>query len=55
MSDCVWTVEPDPDCEFWETDCGETFVFETGGPTENKMKFCCYCGANLKEKILRPE
>lgn len=48
---CKWTCGPYVDCEIWETDCGEAFVFETDGPKENKMKFCCYCGKPLTEVI----
>ena len=43
---CGWV--PDDDC-VWHTDCGEAFVFDTGGPTDNKMKFCPYCGKPMKE------
>jgi hypothetical protein len=32
----------------WDTDCGEAFVFIDGGPKENKVKFCCYCGRPVK-------
>lgn len=46
---CTWECEPDPDVEAWETACGNTFQFESGGPSENKMRYCCYCGANLIE------
>ncbi len=38
--------------EYWETDCGNAFVFDVGGPTENKVRFCCYCGRKLKERRL---
>lgn len=31
----------------WETACGNAFVFENDGPTENQAKFCQYCGGNL--------
>lgn len=43
---CAWV------CDFegiWQTDCGEAFVFEIGGPVENKLKFCGYCGKGLVE------
>jgi len=29
---------------YYETLCGHLFTFIDGGPTENHMKFCCYCG-----------
>lgn len=46
---CTWACEPAPDIEMWETNCGNAFQFEAGGPTENKMQFCCYCGKLLAE------
>jgi hypothetical protein len=32
----------------WETGCGEAHVFFVDGPTENKCRFCCYCGKPLR-------
>ena len=46
---CVWT-EDTWYGEVFDTDCGEKWVFETDGPKQNGMKFCCYCGKPLKEK-----
>ncbi len=45
---CAWTRDIDPDFESWDTSCGEKFQFTEGGPRENKMRFCCYCGALLR-------
>ena len=44
---CHWTDDTDPDFNVWRTDCGEAFTFLEAGPTENKMRFCCYCGLAL--------
>ena len=44
---CAWTDDADPDFNVWQTDCGEAFTFLEAGPTENKMRFCCYCGLTL--------
>ena len=44
---CKWEEDWQGD---WETDCGNIFYINEGGPHDNKMKFCCYCGENLKEK-----
>lgn len=43
---CKWTEDPD-DCKWWDTDCGEAFQFMDGGPPDNSMAFCCYCGKAL--------
>jgi len=50
---CTWTLEPNPDYEVWESDCGEGFQFTDEGPIANRMKFCCYCGKPLIEKIVK--
>jgi len=49
---CVWTLKANPDYEIWESDCGEAWSFEAEGPIGNKMKFCCYCGKPLAEKVI---
>lgn len=46
MSDhpCQWNA----DCSgVWFTECGHVFVFNDGGPEDNKAKFCQYCGGRL--------
>jgi NADH pyrophosphatase NudC (nudix superfamily) len=45
---CVWIYDDLDD--YWETLCGEAFTLNVGSPSENKMKFCPYCGRRLKEK-----
>ena len=48
---CEWSEEDPwgamPDT--WKTACGNLFSFTEGGPTENEVKFCCYCGKRLAE------
>jgi len=50
---------PDP-CEWhetdyaWETGCGEAFVFIEGGPAENKMRYCPYCGRAIAVIVVVP-
>jgi hypothetical protein len=44
---CHWTDDTDPDFNVWRTGCGEMFTFLEDGPTENKMRYCCYCGLAL--------
>ena len=46
---CNWTASYDD--EYWNTDCGQDFVLETGSPKENDMRFCSYCGKRLVEVI----
>lgn len=46
---CKWKQDEGDMSGVWWTDCGEGHVFEVDGPTENKMKFCCYCGHSLEE------
>lgn len=46
---CVWT----DDVEFYETDCGEAFTFESAGPVENKFAFCPYCGRRVKARACK--
>ena len=41
---CEW--KADDDGTYW-TGCDQAFVFNEGGPNENGMKFCPYCGAEL--------
>jgi len=43
---CTWST----DDGVWGTTCGNCFEFTTGGPRENKMEFCPYCGGALVVK-----
>lgn len=43
---CEWTYNYD---EFWETQCGGSFVFTDGVPIENEFRFCPYCGKGLMD------
>lgn len=45
---CTWKFDPDG---YWQTECGDQFMFSEGGPTENRVKFCHYCGRTCKESI----
>lgn len=46
-SQCEWKQDDDG---IWHTQCGRSFEFIDDGPTENKFRFCCYCGAELVER-----
>ena len=50
---CIWTCD-DLNEEIWETGCGNLFQLESETPTENGMKFCCYCGKPLGERKPKP-
>ena len=43
---CAWEGDGDG---VWETDCGQTFQITEGLPSENDMRYCCYCGKSLEE------
>jgi hypothetical protein len=51
---CEWKYEPDnyeypqDGDEFWNTGCGHAYRFTEGGPEENGIKFCMYCGGKIK-------
>ncbi len=44
---CVWTQS---EYDLWETDCGNAFQLNDGGPHDNDMAICCYCGGALVEQ-----
>lgn len=49
---CTWT-EDENGC--WWTGCGQAHELSNDGPSENSMRFCCYCGRPLAEKRSEPE
>jgi len=50
--ECKWTFDSvEWEANKWDSDCGDSYYFVEGGPEENKMKFCCYCGKKLKEVV----
>ena len=44
--DCHWAHNEEG---YWETTCGDIFEVTEGTPSENNMRFCCYCGKRLVE------
>ncbi|MGE5523420.1 MAG: hypothetical protein ACM3SS_06885 [Rhodospirillaceae bacterium] len=48
VATCLWTKNEDG---YFDTSCGQAFVFTDGGPSENRMEFCCYCGGRLTEDM----
>jgi len=45
---CEW--KHDDDDGFWDTECGQPWRFDDGGPKENHMNFCPCCGKPLRIK-----
>lgn len=46
MKQCTWECDDD----YWSTSCSQQFYIVAGTPSENDMKYCCYCGGELTEK-----
>jgi len=46
---CQWAQDSDADSDTWATKCGHYFTLNEGGPTDNGMRYCCYCGRPLVE------
>ena len=44
---CEWSCG-DPDWNLWNT-CADEWQLMEGSPTENKMKFCPFCGGTIIE------
>lgn len=48
---CTWERDDEGN---WDTECGEGWlrdayiIFGEGGPSENGMRFCCFCGGKLE-------
>lgn len=50
-SSCVWCQDGDYDSDTWETGCGHCFTINDGTPKDNDMKFCCFCGGKLDQRL----
>lgn len=50
MESCEWEVDRNEEFSIWNTACGNTFQFETGGPIENGFAYCPYCGCALTQR-----
>ena len=44
---CMWFQTNSEDERYYETSCGEAQQFMTAGISENKYKFCPYCGRRI--------
>jgi hypothetical protein len=52
---CTWFQDDDghEPTDKWDSACGESFTLNDGTPSENRMRFCCYCGRPLVERPWR--
>jgi hypothetical protein len=53
METCTWFNPFESDAYF--TDCGNGFTLIDGTPSDNSMKFCCFCGKPIVEKLEEEE
>lgn len=44
---CTW-MQDGPDSDVWEASCRHTFRLDADTPTDNNMRFCCFCGKPLE-------
>jgi len=44
---CKWQQDSDGN---WETECHEMFILNDGGPNDNRMNYCPYCGCVIEEE-----
>ena len=51
-ANCHWHQDDEGN---WETGCNELFIIPEGGPNDNGMKFCCYCGGRLVADRRKPD
>jgi hypothetical protein len=42
---CRWTEDADG---AWSSACGQDWQFESGGPKENLVRFCHFCGKRVE-------
>jgi hypothetical protein len=49
MDSCKWVLVSETDYEYWDTDCGESFQFNDGTPSNNHFNFCPYCGKPIEQ------
>jgi len=50
---CWWTQESDPEVfpNLWRAGCGNSFYLDAEKPSDNHMKYCCYCGKEIAEGV----
>lgn len=48
VGSCVWTLVETIDDAEWSSTCGHEWQFLDGGPKENEVKFCPFCGGEVE-------
>lgn len=43
-SACAWREDADGN---WQTACDQLHILIEGTPSDNRMRFCCYCGGAI--------
>lgn len=48
---CIWQQDADPEVfpNLWRAGCGNSFYLDAEKPSDNHMKYCCYCGKEIAE------
>lgn len=47
-TECHWSQDGE-DSDIWAAQCGRYFTTNDGSPSDNEMRFCCFCGKPLVE------
>jgi len=48
---CKWTFDIDTFSDTiqpWHTECKQAYCFNEGGPEDNKLNYCPYCGKEIE-------
>lgn len=48
VGSCVWSLVKTIDDVEWSSTCGHEWQFLEGGPKENEVKFCPFCGGEIE-------
>jgi hypothetical protein len=48
---CAWVCT---DWDYWQTECLHSYVINSGGPSDNNMQFCTYCGGHIEVRDAAP-
>ena len=54
-SRCVWTQQGDEYGDVWDASCGKAWVFDEGGPSENEVTFCPFCGRRIAIAVIQAD